>query len=230
MYGLIVNSAVVVIGGLIGLLLRGGISKRFEGIIEHALALCVLLIGVSGALQTKDMMLVIVCLILGSLLGEALRIEDGLSWLGEKAQARFAQGGDSRFAQGFITATLLFCVGAMAVVGSLEAGLTGKADTLLAKSALDGVASIIFASSLGAGVMLSSVPLLVYQGGIALLAGLIAPLLSDAVIREMGAVGSMMIIGLSLNMLGIMKDRVRVGNMLPAMLLPPVYMMLMRMS
>lgn len=229
MYGVIVNSAVVIVGGLIGLMLRGGISKRFEGIIEHALALCVLLIGVSGAMKTQDMMLVIACLILGSIAGEALRIEDGLTWLGERAQARFSKGGDSRFAQGFIAATLLFCVGAMAVVGSLEAGLSGKADTLLAKSALDGVSSIIFASSLGAGVMLSAVPLLIYQGGIALLAGVIAPLLSDGVIREMGAVGSVMIIGLSLNMLGIMKVRIRVGNMLPAMLLPPVYMAVMGM-
>ena len=224
MYGVIVNSVAVIAGGGLGLLLRGGVAKRFESIITHALALCVLLIGISGAIKTSDIMLVIVCLIVGSVLGEALRIEDGLSWLGTQAQQRFSKGDDSRFAQGFISSTLLFCVGAMAVVGSLEAGLSGKADTLLAKSALDGVSSIIFASSLGAGVMLSSVPLLIYQGGIALLAGVIAPFLSAPVIAEMSAVGSVMIIGLSLNMLGLMPERIRVGNMLPAMLLPPLYM------
>ena len=228
MYGVIVNSAVVIVGGLLGLFLRGGISKRFELIIEHALALCVMLIGFSGALKADDIMLVIVCLVVGSILGEVIRIEDGLEWLGAGAQARFPKE-DGTFAQGFIASTLLFCVGAMAVVGSLEAGLSGKADTLLAKSALDGVSSVIFASTLGAGVMLSSVPLLIYQGSIALCAKFIAPYLSTEVIAQMACVGSVMIIGLSLNMLGIMKARIRVGNMLPAMLLPPIYMQIMSM-
>lgn len=226
MYSVWVNAFAIIAGGLLGLLIRGGIPERFEGIIEHALALCVLVIGVSGAMQTQDMMLVIVCLVLGSILGEALRIEAGLEWLGARAQQRFAKG-DGLFAQGFINATLLFCVGAMAVVGSLEAGLSGKADTLLAKSALDGVSSIIFASTMGPGVLLSALPVLIYQGAIALGAGSISALLSPDVIREMSAVGSMLIIGLGLNMLGVMKSRVKVGNMLPAMLLPALYIPVM---
>ena len=228
MYGVMVNSLAVIAGGAVGLFLRGGIAQRFSQIIEHALALCVLLIGLVGALKADDIMLVIVCLVLGSIAGEALRIEDGLTWLGTKAQQKFAKG-DNTFAQGFIASTLLFCVGAMAVVGSLEAGLLGKADTLLAKSALDGVSSIIFASSLGAGVMLSSVSLLIYQGTIALAAGLVAPLLPPEVIGEMSVVGSMLIVGLALNMLGATKERIKVGNMLPAMLLPPIYMQIMGM-
>ena len=227
MIGVIANAAAVFFGGLLGLRLKGGIAKRFETIIQNALALCVLLIGLSGALKTDDLMLVILCLIGGSILGEWLRIEDGLTWLGERAQARFAKAGDNTFAQGFITTTLLFCVGAMGVVGALEAGLANNPDTLLAKSVLDGVSSIIFASTLGAGVMLSAAPLLIYQGGIALMAGVIAPLLPQAVIAEMSAVGSMMIVGLALNLLGVMKERIRVGNMLPAMFLPPLYLYIM---
>jgi uncharacterized membrane protein YqgA involved in biofilm formation len=151
-----------------------------------------------------------------------MRIEDGLEALGDWAQHRFAKN-DTGFANGFVNATLLFCVGAMAVVGSLEAGLQNNPETLIAKAALDGVSAIIFASSFGIGVIFSAIPLTIYQGGIALLAGVLAPFLTDALIQEMSAVGSILIIGLSINMLGLTKERIRVGNMLPAILVPCVY-------
>ncbi len=222
MYSIWVNTFAIVVGGLIGTLLRGGIPVRLRETINVGVALCVLMIGISGAIKTENMMLVIICVVAGGALGEAIRIEAGLERLGEWAQRRFARG-DNTFAQGFVSATLLFCVGAMAVVGSLEAGLTGKGDTLMAKSMLDGVTAIIFASSMGPGVILSALPILVYQGSIALLSGSVGGYLSSEVINEMSAVGSVMIVGLGLNMLGVMKERIRVGNMLPAMLLPIAY-------
>ena len=222
MLGVWVNFATVVIGGIVGTLLRGGIKEKYRRTINAGLALCVLLIGMNGALKTENTMLVIVSIVIGSGLGELLRIESGLDRLGSWAQARFSRG-DAGFATGFVNATLLFCVGAMAVVGSLEAGLPNKADTLLAKAALDGVSSIIFASSFGIGVVFAAIPLTVYQGGIALLSGVLAPFLTDALINEMSAVGSILIIALSINMVELTKERIRVGNMLPAILVPCAY-------
>jgi len=167
-------------------------------------------------------MMVIVSVVLGAVVGTALKIEDRLNHLGEWAQKKFSKG-DSRFAEGFVNATLLFAVGAMAVVGSLEAGLSNKPDTLLAKSALDAVSAVIFGSTFGPGVILSAVPLTLYQGGIALLAGSVAPIMTTELIRELSAVGSVLIVALGINMLGLMKDRIHVGNMLPAMLVPLIY-------
>ncbi len=224
MYGVWVNAAAILVGGLIGLVLRGGISTRFRNIVSQGLALCVLLIGIQNAVKTNDMMCVIVSIVLGALIGEALKIEQRLDRIGDLAQKKFAGAGDSRFSEGFVTATLLYCVGAMAVVGSLQAGLAGDGSTLLAKSALDGVSSVIFASAMGPGVILSLVPLTVYQGGIALAANVVGPILSDAVINEMSAVGGLLIIALALNMLEATKTRVRVANLLPAIFLPIAYL------
>lgn len=223
MLGVWVNFATVVLGGLVGTLLRGGIKEKYRQTINAGLALCVLLIGMSGALKTENEMLVIVSIVIGCIIGELLRIENGLDHLGEWAQQRFAKN-DTGFASGFINATLLFCVGAMAVVGSLKAGLENDSSTLLAKAALDGVSSIIFASSFGIGVVFAAIPLTIYQGGIALLSGVLAPYLTEPLINEMSAVGSILIIALSLNMLELTKQRIRVGNMLPAILVPCVYM------
>lgn len=225
MLGVWVNSIAVIIGGLAGTWLRGGIPERFRDTINMGLALCVLVIGISGAIATQNMMLVILSIVIGTAIGEAVRIEHHLDRLGNWAQERFARG-DSGFSQGFINATLLFCIGSMAVVGSLEAGLQNKPDTLLAKSALDGVSAIIFASTMGPGVILSVIPMTVYQGGIALLAGFVGDFLPEAAILEMSATGSVMIIGLGFNMLGIMKDRIRVGNMLPALFIPAIYILI----
>jgi len=223
MLGVWVNSIAVIVGGLAGTWLRGGIPEKYRNSINMGLALCVLVIGISGAIATQNMMLVILSIVIGTVAGELIGIEHHLDRLGNWAQNRFAKG-DSGFSQGFINATLLFCIGSMAVVGSLEAGLQNNPETLIAKAALDGVSAIIFASSFGIGVIFSAIPLTIYQGGIALLAGVLAPYLTDALIAEMSAVGSILIIGLSLNMLGVTKERIRVGNMLPAILVPCVYM------
>ena len=203
--------------------LRGGIPEKYKDTIGYALALCVLTIGIQGAIQTENMMLVIVSAVVGSLIGEALRLEDRLDSLGAWVQRRLAKDDDG-FSQGFISATLLYCVGSMAVVGSIEAGLQNKPDTLLAKAVLDGVSALILSSSMGMGVALSALPLLAYQGAIALLAMLLGNFLPAEAIAEVSATGSLLIIGLGFNMLGFSKARIRVGNMLPAILIPAVYL------
>lgn len=223
MLGIWVNCAAVVIGGLIGCLLRGGIKEKYRQTINYGLAMCVFCIGFGGALKTENMLVVIISVVVGTALGEWLRIETGIEYLGDVAQKRFSKGEDASFALGFVNATLLFCVGAMAVVGSLEAGLSNKPDTLIAKAALDGVSSIIFASTFGAGVIFAAIPLTIYQGAIAALAGVLAPFLTDPLINEISAVGSVLIIGIGFNMMGFLKDRIRVGNMLPAVVIPCVY-------
>ncbi len=222
MIGVWVNMFAVIIGGSIGTFLRSGISAKYRSIINSALGLCSLAIGITGAIKTHDMMGIIIALVLGGVLGELIRIEYGLDKLGNWAQKKLAKN-DAGFSQGFVSATLLFCIGAMAVVGSLEAGLSNKPDTLLAKSMMDGVSSIIFASSMGPGVILSALPLTLYQGGIAMLSGLLAPVLSEGIINEISAAGGLLIIGIGINLLGMTKERIKVGNLLPAMVVVVLY-------
>ena len=222
MVGTLINAAAVVAGGLLGLLLRGGIGRRFRDTIMQGLALCVALIGLDGALGTQNTMAVIVSMVLGALLGEAVDVEKRLEGLGARAQRLLAKGGDSGFAEGFVTASLMFCVGAMAIVGALDSGLRGDHSTLIAKSALDGVSAVIFASAMGPGVLLSAAAVLVYQGAIALL----AQFLTDAVVTEMSAVGGLLIVGIAINMFGLFK--VRVGNLLPAVFMPIAVVPLMQ--
>ena len=222
MIGVYVNFFAVVIGGIIGTLIRGGLPERFKTAITRGIALCILVIGIMGAIETQDQLMMIVCIVLGTVVGECAQIERGVEKLGDYAQKKLS--GSGGFAEGFVNATLLFSIGSMAVVGSLDAGLTGDASTLLAKSALDGISAVMFASSFGAGVILSAVPLTIYQGVIALLAVWIKPYLGADVIREMKAVGSVLIMALSVNMLEILNgEKIRVANMLPAMFLPIAY-------
>ncbi|MGN0742666.1 MAG: DUF554 domain-containing protein, partial [Candidatus Fimadaptatus sp.] len=212
MPGVLTNVAAILVGGGVGLLLGQKVNVRFQKTMTQGLALCILLIGLSGALDGTDTIGAIVCMVLGAIIGEALDIERRLDGLGEWVQRRM-KGHGSNVSQGFVTASLLFCVGAMAVVGSLDAGLSGKYDTLFAKSILDGVSALLFATTLGVGVLFSAVPILIYQGAIALLAGLMQPLLSDAVVALMSGTGGLLIAGLGLNMLGI--EKIKVGNLLP---------------
>lgn len=212
--------AVVLLGGGAGLLLGNRVSGRFQQTMNQGLSLCILLIGISGALDSSDTVGAIVCMVLGALIGEACDIERRLNGLGEWVQRRM-RGRGSNIAQGFVASSLLFCVGAMSIVGSLDAGLFGKYDTLIAKSMLDGVSALLMSATLGAGVLMSACTVLVYQGGIALLAGLVAPALSDAAVALMSGVGGLLIAGLGLNLLGV--SRVKVGNLLPAVLLPLAY-------
>jgi uncharacterized protein len=220
MIGTIVNAIAIILGSLLGLLFRSGIPDRFKTTIMQGLSLVVILIGIKTALVADALLVVIVSLAIGSVIGELLRIEDHLEDLGRRLEKRFSNRQDS-VARGFVTASLMFCVGSMAIVGSLESGLTGNHQTLFAKSTLDGIASIIFASTMGIGVLFSAIPVLLYQGFITLTATFIKPLLIPSVIAEMSATGGLLITAIGLNLLGLM--RIRIGNMLPAIFLPLLY-------
>lgn len=222
MIGTLINFAAIIAGTALGLLLRKGIPERMRETVMQGLGLCVLLIGVSGAIKTGDTMCVIISMVVGGLLGSAVNIEHRLDQLGAFAERKLLNGrSDSTFAKGFVTASLVYCVGAMAIVGAMDSGLRGNHATLIAKSALDGVSAIFFASTMGAGVGLSAVAVLVYQGAIALLATWIAPILTNPIINEMSAVGSLLIIGIGLNML--YDKHIAVGNLLPAIFIPMAY-------
>ncbi|ABR33723.1 MULTISPECIES: DUF554 domain-containing protein [Clostridium] len=227
MLGTIVNSLAIIGGCLIGLIVKGRLTEKISSTIMNGLALCVLYIGISGALKGKDTLQIIICIALGALIGEIIDIDRRLNDLGNmierKINGKRKNNSNDKISisEGFVTSSLLFCVGAMAVVGSLESGLQGNNSTLFAKSILDGVSSIIFASSLGGGVMLSSIAIFIYQGSITLLAGGLSTILTDNVISNMSAVGSLLIVGLGFNMLGISK--IKVANLLPGIFLPIIF-------
>lgn len=220
MLGTIVNCIAIIIGCLLGLVLKGRLSERISNTIMAGLGLCILYIGISGSLKGQDTLLIIISIAVGALIGEIIDIDKWLNELGQFLEGKIKKKDGQRIsvAEGFVTASLLFCVGAMAIVGSLESGLKGSYDTLFAKSLLDGITSIIFASSLGIGVVFSAVSVFLYQGAITLGAGFLAGLLSSEVISNISAVGSILIIGLGLNMLGVTK--IKIANLLPAVLLP----------
>lgn len=221
--GTIVNAIAIIAGSLLGLLFRSGIPEKYRITIMQALSLAVILIGIKMALKTEGILLVIFSLVIGSLIGEYLRIEGRLEKLGKFFETRFSKAGNG-LAKGFVVTSLIFCVGSMAIVGALESGLSGNHQTLFAKSALDGLSSIIFASSLGIGVLFSSVSVFFYQGFITLTATLIEPFLIGEVINQMSAVGGLLILAIGVNLLEIQK--IKVGNMLPAVFVPLVYYML----
>lgn len=235
--GTIVNTGAIVAGGLMGGALKNGIPLKYKQIITQAIGLAVGVIGLTGtvqgmltagsggALARAYSMTVIFSLLIGGVLGEMLAIEERLDHMGRRLQNRFGSDSGS-VAEGFVTATLLFCVGAMAIVGSIQDGLTGNASTLFAKAVLDGVMAAVFASTMGFGVILSAVSVLVYQGGITLLAGVIRPWLTQSVITQTSAVGSVLILALGINLLDIKK--IRVGNLVPAVFAPFVWNLLTR--
>ena len=224
MLGTIVNTVAVIIGAFIGILLKKGLPEKMADTLMKGLGLCTLFLGISGSLKGQDSMVLIVSMVLGTIIGEGIDLEDKVNKLGQWVEKKFSgkKGSDNKvsIAEGFVTASLLFCVGAMTIVGSLQSGLQGNHEMLFNKSMLDFVAAIIFASSLGIGVAFASVFVFVYQGAITLLAQWIAPFLNDTVINEMTCVGSVIIIGLALNMLGITK--LRVMNYVPAIFIPIV--------
>ncbi|WP_136799740.1 MULTISPECIES: DUF554 domain-containing protein [Desulfosediminicola] len=225
MLGTIVNSLAIIGGSLIGLLFNKGISERYKEILMSAIGLSVVLIGLKSALVTDDLMVVIFSMIIGSLLGEALAIENKLEGFGKFLEKKMASasGDTSAIGRGFVTASLVFCVGSMAIVGSLESGLTGNHQTLMAKSVLDGVTSIIFASTMGIGVIFSSIAVFAYQGLITISAGFLKSYLIPETIAQMTSVGGLLIVSIGLNMLKI--TTIKIGNMLPAIFLPLLYFM-----
>ncbi len=218
--GAVVNFFTVILGAGIGLIFQKGIPEKLKSALMTGMALCVLLIGIDGILNEGNKILVIIISVaLGAVIGELIDLDKWVNNLGKKIENHFnKKGGNAKIAEGFVSATLLFCVGAMTIVGSLESGISGNNMTIYSKSVIDCVAAITLASTLGFGVMLSSASVLIIQGGITLLAVYIAPFLTTEVITQMSTVGSLLIVALSLNMLGLTK--IKVMNFLPAIFLP----------
>lgn len=220
MLGNIVNTVAIISGSIIGMIFRGKIADRFNDSIMKAIGLGVLLIGILNALEVENMILVLISLALGTLIGEGIHIEQKLENLGTFIQNKTQAKGDG-ITKSFVTSSLLFCVGSMAIIGSLESGLQGNHQTLFAKAILDGISSIIFTSSIGFGVIFSSIPVFLYQGAIVLAANVLKPYLITTVIANMTAVGGLLIIGLGINLLEL--GKIKVGNMLPAIFIPLIY-------
>lgn len=220
MLGTIVNVIAVIVGTTIGCVLKHALPEKIQKVIMQAVGLGVVSIGVAAAIQTQNFVLFVISLALGATIGKAIGIEDKLEHVGNRLQARFAGSGHT-IAEGFVTATLIYCVGAMTILGSIQSGLTGNHELLFTKSILDGIVSIVLASTLGFGVGLSAIVILLFQGGITLGASAVAPLMTDIVMQELSAVGGALIIGIGINLLDIKK--IHVGDMLPAIFIPPIY-------
>ena len=217
--GTLVNAGTILLGSLLGLLLGKRFPEHLSDAVTKGLALCVFYIGADGLFDGENTLITIISIVIGCMIGELADLDKRLHDLGARIEARFrSSGGKTSLSEGFVSATLLFCVGAMAITGALDGGLRGDHATLYAKSALDFVASMIFATTLGIGVALSAVSVFLYQGIIAVCASFAAPYLAPVVVAEMKCVGSLLLIGLSFNMLGI--TRLKIMNYVPAVFLP----------
>lgn len=230
--GTIVNVAAIILGGLIGLLFRQGLKPRFREVLTQACGLAVVFIGAAGAfkmmlnvgadgLGTQNEMLVVVSLVLGALVGELINIEKRLDSVGVKLRNLVKAQGDSRFVDGFVTASLVFCVGAMAICGPIDEALTGSSTTLFIKSILDMIMVMVFASVYGVGALFSALAVGVYQGLFTIFGVFISGFMSDALIVTLSGVGSILIFAVGINLLW--PGKIRVGNLLPALLVPVIY-------
>ena len=221
MLGVIVNVITVILGSCIGLLFKKGIPEKVSTATMIGLGDCTLYIGISGSLCGENVLIVIASVVLGVISGTLLNIDGAINKLAKSVEERFKKDGQNvSIAEGLVTATLLFCVGSMTVTGSIQAGLTGDNSVLITKATLDLVSSMMLALSLGVGVLLASVSVFAIQGGLVLLAGLIAPFMSMSAINEMTCAGSILIIMIGTNLMGITK--IKVADFLPAIILAPI--------
>lgn len=219
MLGVTVNAVAVVIGSLLGLVFKKGIPERISGALTSILGLAVFFVGLSSAFEGQNILVTIISLAIGTVIGTLAQIDEGVNKLGMWVEKRFSQEkGKVNIAQGFVTASLLFCVGSMTIVGSLQAGISGNNEMLFTKSLLDFVLAIVLTSTLGIGVILSAVFVLVFQGAIALSAGVAAGFLSDFVIAEMTCTGSILVMAIGFNLAGITK--IKVADCMPAVFIP----------
>lgn len=221
MTGNIANAIGIILGGLIGLFLKRFIKDSYSESIMNGIGISVVVIGITSTIKSENMLLVVISIVLGTLLGEIVDIETKLNKLGVMIGSKFQNSDNSSFSKAFVTTTLIYCVGAMAILGALESGLKGDHTTLYTKSILDGITAVIFASTMGIGVIFSSIPVFLYQGTIVLLASVLKEVFTDELILELSAVGGIMIIAIGLNILQLKK--IKIGNMLPALLVPIVY-------
>ena len=215
MKGTLVNTVAVLVGSGLGVLLKTGLAEKYKETVMQTLGLAVGIIGIKMALASENFIMVILSLVIGAIMGEYFTLNKKIDNLGQKLTAKCGEKyGD--VGVGFVTASLIYCIGAMAIVGALQDGINGAVGILYAKALLDGISAIVFAATLGIGVSLSALSILVYQGSITLLAGVLQPLLIPAVITEITATGGVLIIAIALSMLNILK--IRIANLLPSML------------
>lgn len=227
MLGPAVNAIVIVVCGLVGCFLIKGIPSRFEEIIKKAIGLSIVFVGISGALDNERVLLLIMSMVAGAAIGELINIDGLMNRLGVWAERRLGMDGakgERSFSKGFVTTSILFCSGSMAIVGSMQSGLVGNHEILFAKSVLDGAISIVFGASMGIGVVFSAVPVFIYQAGIALLSMAVRDFLTPDIIREMSAVGSLVVAAIGFNFLGI--KEIKVANFIPAIFIPLVFMLI----
>lgn len=222
MLGVIINVMTVLIGSCLGLLFKKGIPERISNATMTGLGACTLYIGISGSLCGENVLILIAAIVIGVIAGTLMNIDGGINRLAKKVETAFAKksGKGVSLAEGLVTSTLLFCVGSMTVTGSLQAGLTGDSTVLITKACLDLVSSTMLASTLGAGVLLSAVSVLVIQGGLVLLAGILSPFMTAGAINEMTCAGSLLIIMIGTNLMGITK--IKVADFLPAIIIAPL--------
>lgn len=221
MLGVIINVLTVLIGSSLGLLFKKGIPERVREAVMSGLGVCTLCIGLSGAIESENVLIMIASVVIGAIVGTLIGIDRGINKLAEKIEKRFAKKDGVSIAEGLVSSTLLFCVGSMTLTGSLEAGLTGDSTILITKALLDLFSSMMLASSLGIGVMLSAISVLVIQGSLVLAASFLAPVLSESAVNEMTAVGSLLIIMIGLNLLKVTK--LKVADYLPAIIIAPCF-------
>jgi uncharacterized membrane protein YqgA involved in biofilm formation len=215
MLGTIVNATAVLVGGTLGLIFKAKLAERFSTIIFQAIGLFTLFLGAQMAFRTEKILIMVFSLVLGAIIGEIINIEKGLNRFSDNLQSRFKTKNE-QFNTGLITAFMLFCMGSMTILGAFEEGLGQSSELLFTKSLMDGFSSIILAATFGIGVLFSVIPLLLYQGGLTLFASELSAILTEPIIREITAVGGILLLGLGLNILNITK--IRITNMLPALI------------
>ena len=217
--GTIMNCVAIAIGSLVGVVLKRGLPEKWQQTMMGGIALCIVVIGLQMALKTNNIIITIISLVIGAMLGEAIDIEALMTRLGDLIGGKVAKGDASiaaKIAEGFVNASILFCTGAMAIVGSIQDGILGDHTTLFAKGTLDGIISLILAANMGIGVMLSAISVGIYQGSITMLAGVVEPYVTPVILAEVTAAGGVMIMAIGTNMLNITK--IRIANLLPGMI------------
>ncbi|MDR3167789.1 MAG: DUF554 domain-containing protein [Treponema sp.] len=236
MLGPVVNALTIVVCALAGCFLIRGIPDRFEGIIKKAIGLSIIYVGIKGALENQRVLLLVMSMVGGAVAGELINIDKFMNRFGAWAERRLGMEGPGKtgngpdpakprgFARGFVSASILFCTGSMAIVGSMQSGLQGNHETLFAKSVLDGSISVVFAASMGIGVVFSALPVFIYQGGIVLASLAVKDMLTPDIVREMSAVGSLLVAAIGFNFLSI--KEIKVANLIPAIFIPWAYMAL----
>ncbi len=226
MIAAIINAIGIAMGGTLGALFRGKISDRFTNTLMAAMGLVIVGLGVQGAVGSNNTLCVVVSMALGAIIGELLHIDRFLDGVGDKIMDLFKgkKFADGQFSEGLITASVLFTTGAMAILGSIEAGINNNYGILLTKTVIDTVVAVTMASAMGVGVVFSLVPVLIWEGLLTLLAGVVSPVLGAEVITELSAVGGVVFIGMGINMTGITDRKINVSNLVPALVIPIIYM------